>query len=223
MADTDYVKLKVTNSSNALFSERRFAKNVSIGELKLLAEEILKIRSHSKVLWSLFLKISNKIDIDSFPQEKLELITGILSTDMQLEIRPPETNEIVVTKIQRLTNDSVPLNSYDICDDCILHVIDSVDNIAQSSDQVQKYLMSDEAYERRTDTVRHFKKQLQLGRFDPSRGESPNVMSQKEYGFKIGDRCQVELEGQMPKRGTIMYFGKIFLCSLEVKKLNMQP
>lgn len=78
---------------------------------------------------------------------------------------------------------------------------------------VEKYVMPEEEYAQKTDSVLAWKKAQKLGRFDP---EAPSIEAAKiaalereirERGIEVGKRCRVGSEDT--KRGTVMYVGDV--------------
>lgn len=78
---------------------------------------------------------------------------------------------------------------------------------------VEKYVMDDDTYAARRDTVLAFKQRNKLGRFDPSKDASSSTASADEplpEGLNIGARCQVDLlsgAGSNQRRGTVRFVG----------------
>lgn len=91
---------------------------------------------------------------------------------------------------------------------------------------VEKYVMDDDTYASRRDTVLAFKQRNKLGRFDPSKDsstDSDETSQQEEQqqlladGYISGARCQVDLlsgtnggggGGSNQRRGTVRFVGK---------------
>uniref|UniRef100_A0A8H7NDA8 CAP-Gly domain-containing protein n=1 Tax=Bionectria ochroleuca TaxID=29856 RepID=A0A8H7NDA8_BIOOC len=78
---------------------------------------------------------------------------------------------------------------------------------------VEKYVMPEEEYEKKTDSVLAWKKAQKLGRFDPN---APNVEQARlaaleqeiaQRGIEAGKRCRVG--GDDLKRGTVRYVGEV--------------
>lgn len=78
---------------------------------------------------------------------------------------------------------------------------------------VDKYVMPEEEYEKKTDSVLSWKKNQKLGRFDPN---APSHEQAKLAGFQreiasrgiaVDKRCRVG--GEDTKRGTIKYVGEV--------------
>jgi tubulin-folding cofactor B len=69
---------------------------------------------------------------------------------------------------------------------------------------VEKLEMADEEYDKRTDTVRDFKRRNQLGRFKPTTEQE--VTPVEKCGYTIGSRCEIKLN---QNRGVIAYVGEL--------------
>lgn len=78
---------------------------------------------------------------------------------------------------------------------------------------VDKYVMPEEEYEKKTDSVLAWKKAQQLGRFDPnapSQEQARLETFQQEIqhrGIEVGKRCRVGADDE--RRGTVRYVGEI--------------
>lgn len=82
------------------------------------------------------------------------------------------------------------------------------DNYTDDSN-VQKFELTEEEYESRTDSVLAFKKRNQMGRFDPNAGTRHDVAMKElhDLGVVPGARCRIE--GESDRRGTILYVGLV--------------
>ena len=144
--------------------------------------------------------------------QKLELITGTLMQDMLIEVYKEDKFMF------KLDNPDALLGSYHIDNGMRLHVVDKNPqgaNIFNDLSKVEKYSMTDNAYEQRHGTVRSFLKQNKLGKFNPDE-ISANEHLEKEKKIedeaalrriKVGLRCQVSIPGQMVRRGEVKYIG----------------
>jgi tubulin-folding cofactor B len=78
---------------------------------------------------------------------------------------------------------------------------------------VDKYVMPDEEYEKKTDSVLAWKKTEKLGRFDPTAPsrEEARIRALKEEiaqrGIEVGKRCRVG--GEDTRRGEVKYVGDV--------------
>lgn len=131
----------------------------------------------------LMIKVKDSMSERRFPscqtifdmKQRLETITGI-----------PAFNQIIKKNNMVLPNEAIM--------DQIFHNFDVVEVEGISFDYVEKYELPESEYDKRTDSVREFKRRNKLGRFGP----------QIEYDFKVGDRCSVD-----GIHGTIRFFGEI--------------
>ncbi|CAL8361970.1 unnamed protein product [Merluccius merluccius] len=157
-------------------------------------------------------KYNRGISIAEF-KGKLELVVGTPVSCMDLELF--STNDTFLLKLD--DNDAL-LGSYPVDDDCRIHVVDrSGAQKGEFSDlsKVEKYNMSNDAYEKKTDSVRSFLKKQRLGPFN----EAEKAIKESELAAReakeeaaanaitIGNRCQVKVAGQPTKIGTVMYVG----------------
>ena len=144
---------------------------------------------------------------------KLELVSGVPTAGMKLELYNPDGQLICV-----MDNDTALLGSYHVDDGCRIHVIDTVgSSVGQFDDvsKVEKYEMTQEDYDKRTDSVKAFKERMKMGRFDPELQKQKEEEKQKKAeeeqkkieGMKAGDRCEVRVPGQPTRRGTVQYTG----------------
>ncbi|XP_077398200.1 tubulin-folding cofactor B [Festucalex cinctus] len=144
---------------------------------------------------------------------KLEMVVGAPASSMDLELF--STSD---TLLQKLDDDNALLGSYPVDDDCRIHVIDrSGGQLGEFTDvtKVEKFVMSDEAYEKKAETARSFMKKQSLGRYNEeemARKKAESVAKEQEQkaaaeAISVGDRCQVQVPGQPTKLGTVMFVG----------------
>lgn len=158
-------------------------------------------------------RFNKSLTVDAV-KDKLELITGIPALSMDLEVYT-EDNKLAC----KLSNTSALLGSYNIDDNMRLHVIDREKSrkVGEYEDvsKVEKYTISDEAYSKKSDSVRAFLKKKKMGKYDP---EEQMRMKQKEEERKkmekeameniiVGSRCEVQVPNNMPRRGTVRFVG----------------
>ncbi|CAN6659538.1 tubulin-specific chaperone B [Trichomonascus vanleenenianus] len=139
---------------------------------------------------------------------KLEPITGI----------PPSSQEILIysspsTKVPKpASDDNTLLGQYNLAQYGVIHINDSRPESARinlnDTSEVEKYVMDEEDYDSRTDSVRQWKKTNQLGRFDPNYNKSIEEKQEQarqliaEKGIEVGKRCQVT-----DRRGEVKFVG----------------
>ncbi|XP_041669244.1 tubulin-folding cofactor B [Cheilinus undulatus] len=144
---------------------------------------------------------------------KLEMIVGAPSSNMNLELY-----SVSDKFLQKMDDDEALLGSYPIDDECRIHVIDrsggQMDEFSDVS-KVEKFEISDEAYNKRTDSARSFMKNRRVGQYNEeemakkkaelaARREEEKVAAN---AISVGSRCQVQVAGQPTKLGTVMYVG----------------
>ncbi|KAJ8280770.1 hypothetical protein GJAV_G00058780 [Gymnothorax javanicus] len=147
-------------------------------------------------------------------KSKLEMLVGSPAAAMELQLFSTADKFL-----QNMEDNEALLGSYPVDDDCRIHVIDrSGAQVGEFSDlsKVEKYEMPEDAYEKRTDSVRSFLKKKKAGQYDEEK------MAQREVGkaereaeekaaaeaIAVGSRCQVQVTGQPTKIGTVMFVGE---------------
>ncbi|KAM4627360.1 tubulin-folding cofactor B [Polymixia lowei] len=144
---------------------------------------------------------------------KLEMLVGTPASCMDLELFSTSDKFL-----QKIDDNEALLGSYPVDDDCRIHVLDrSGAEKGEFSDlsKVEKYELSQDAYEKRTDSVRSFMKKQRVGRFneeETAKKEAQHAAREAEEkaavdAMAIGSRCQVQVSGQPTKVGTVMYAG----------------
>lgn len=162
----------------------------------------------------------------AYLKQKLETITGIKPENQTLHHYPNQHSNVfrqISTSEDYLTDkdsdtflSSLELNAYSR-----IHVIDedpesAVNELSKESgnddNNTPEFKLSEAEYMKRAESVLQWKKNSQLGRFDPNyqlmqeRAQQENQM--KLSTMKIGDRCRIiNIEGE--RRGVIRYIGKI--------------
>ncbi|XP_061682407.1 tubulin-folding cofactor B [Syngnathoides biaculeatus] len=144
---------------------------------------------------------------------KLEMVVGAPASNMDLELY--STSDKL---LQKLDDDNALLGSYPVDDDCRIHVIDqSGGQLGEFTDvsKVEKFVLSDEAYEKRSESARSFMKKQCLGRYNEeewAKKKANSIAREEEQkaaadAISVGSRCQVQVPGQPTKLGTVMYVG----------------
>lgn len=147
-------------------------------------------------------------------KSKLETVTGIPPSCQTLSLKTPGAEAI---SIEAANEDGTHLSNYPLVPYAELHVIDTRPAAARpnfnDTSGVDKYVMPEEEYEKKTDSVLSWKKNQKLGRFDPN---APSHEQAKLAGFQreiasrgiaVDKRCRVG--GEDTKRGTIKYVGEV--------------
>lgn len=140
-------------------------------------------------------------------KEKLWKKCGTSVNSMSLELYDDNG-----AKIAELSDNSRPFGFYSPLDGFRLHIVDLDPSSVTSggwledTSLVEKYKISDEAYEKRDGTFKKFKEKLAHQK--PSCAGTKvadNYMEDLCANIKVGDRCQVE-PGE--KRGVVKYVGR---------------
>lgn len=140
-------------------------------------------------------------------KEKLWKKCGTSINSMSLELYDDNG-----AKIAELSDNSRPFGFYSPLDGFRLHIVDLDPSSVTSggwledTSLVEKYKISDEAYEKRDGTFKKFKEKLAHQK--PSCAGTKvadNYMEDLCANIKVGDRCQVE-PGE--KRGVVKYVGR---------------
>ncbi|KAI1863943.1 uncharacterized protein JN550_009222 [Neoarthrinium moseri] len=147
-------------------------------------------------------------------KSKLEFVTGIPPSSQRLSLKTAAKETI---PIEAANDDDVHLSNFPLQAYAELHVADTRPAGARpnytDTSNVEKYVMPEEEYEKKTDSVLAWKKQEKLGRFNP---EAPSLEQAKiaaslqevqSRGIAVGKRCRVG--GDDARRGIIQYVGDV--------------
>ncbi|CAF97440.1 unnamed protein product, partial [Tetraodon nigroviridis] len=157
-------------------------------------------------------KFMRGITIGEF-KGKLEMIVGSPASCMNLELFSANDKFL-----QKMDDNDALLGSYHVDNNCRIHVTDmSGKQLDEYSDvsKVQKVEISEEAYEKRTDSARSFMKTHKLGHFneeDMAKKKAELAAREEQQkaaadAISVGSRCKVQVAGQPTKLGTVMYVG----------------
>lgn len=165
-------------------------------------------------------------------KNRLELITGIPPASQKLSVYgvsavlPPTPITCDASKGE--TEETKTLENYNIVQYGRIHVDDTRpvsqrENFTDVS-EVEKYVMPEEEYAQRSDSVLAWKKKNQLGRFSEKTTDD-QVQKQEQIelkvietrGIKVGERCRVldtntttHTQGSHDeRRGTVKFVGKV--------------
>jgi len=157
-------------------------------------------------------RFDKSISISSL-KGKLELITGASSSNMQLELYDKEDKLVT-----RLDNADALLGSLPVEDGMRLHVFDKTHQPGEFEDtsKVEKFVLPDEEYSKRDDSVRAFLARNKLGKYsdDSAEMEKQKELQEKEEEelankIPIDSRIEVRVPGQLVRRGSVMFVGKV--------------
>lgn len=139
-------------------------------------------------------------------KNRLELIVGASADNMELEFY--DKSNALLGKGNDVKTIGDYLSSAGQSENRLGLVVRASNVVAidLAAADVPKYEMPDDAYEQRSDSLRMFKMKNKIGRFG-----QPNQFEDEECikPFKIGDRCEVTIQDTPPRRGSIVYLGKI--------------
>ncbi|XP_051253703.1 tubulin-folding cofactor B [Dicentrarchus labrax] len=144
---------------------------------------------------------------------RLEMVVGASAPCMDLELF-----SVSDKFLQKMDDNEALLGSYPVDDDCRIHVIDkSGQQFGEFTDvsKVEKFELSDEIYEKKTDTARSFMKKHRVGHFNEeevARKKAELAAREEEQraaadAISVGNRCKVQITGQPTRLGTVMYVG----------------
>jgi len=177
-------------------------------KLQLPADDsVTLIVSHSNLTsFSSDVRVSQQTTVEAL-KEKLWKKTGTSVASMRLELRD-ETG----ARVADLDRDAVPLAAYSPYDGYRLHIVDLDPSSVTSggwledTSLVEKYTISDEAYDKLGTNFRKFKeKMVSKNPILDDKQQSDNQMEELCANIKVGDRCEVEPGA---KRGTVKFVGK---------------
>ncbi|KAH8258465.1 hypothetical protein KR038_011859 [Drosophila bunnanda] len=144
-------------------------------------------------------------------KSKLEILTGGCAGTMKVEVYKGDAC------ISTLDNNDALLGYYANSDGLRLHVIDSFASFCFDSAPVEKFELTKDQYEQRTDSVRNYLKQNRLGKYNEEemqQAEEKRRLQAEEIQKRaelcvIGARCEVTVPGNPTRRGTIRYNGQL--------------
>ncbi|KAL2205388.1 tubulin specific chaperone cofactor B [Sarocladium strictum] len=145
---------------------------------------------------------------------KLEPITGIPPSCQKLSIQVPGSAPV---SVEASDEDSTYLSNFPLRAYAELSVIDTRPPNARpnlsDTTGVEKYVMPEDEYEKKSDSVLAWKKAQQLGRFDPSAPSqeaarlSAFEQDIQQRGIEAGKRCRVGADDT--RRGTVCFVGEV--------------
>uniref|UniRef100_A0A336LP18 CSON007363 protein n=1 Tax=Culicoides sonorensis TaxID=179676 RepID=A0A336LP18_CULSO len=150
-----------------------------------------------------FSKLSKVFEL----KQMLEIVTGGNAGSMQLELYNGDQ------LVQALNNDDAILGSYPIKNGMRIHVIDNI----LFDQNVPKFELTQEQYEKRQDSVKNFLLKNKLGKYneeelkklEEEKLERAKLEDTIVKAAKIGTRCKVTTKGKPTRYGTVMYNGEL--------------
>ncbi|XP_029302911.1 tubulin-folding cofactor B [Cottoperca gobio] len=143
---------------------------------------------------------------------KLEMVLGASPSSMDLELF-----SVSDKFLQKMDDNEALLGSYHVDDDCRIHVTDTSGQVNEFTDvsKVEKFELSQESYEKRTDSARSFMKKHRVGHFNEeemAKKKAETAAREEEQrvaadAISVGNRCKVQVPRQPTKLGTVMYVG----------------
>jgi len=92
-------------------------------------------------------------------------------------------------------------------------VVDGEEPGGEDVDEDVNFKLPEEEYEKRDDTARQFLQRNKLGKYDELKKSKLEEELRREdeiaLQIPIDSRCEVTLKGQLPKRGRVMFNGKV--------------
>ncbi|KAG0245698.1 CAP Gly-rich domain-containing protein [Mortierella sp. GBAus27b] len=160
------------------------------------------------------LRLSKSSTIDSI-KSRLQPITGISPEYQQLQLH--DANNAHVMSLEGHPVDTM-LGAFPIEDYWTIKVVDtnpsSIKGQYTDVSLVQKFELTEEEYEKRTDSLHAFMKRNNLGRFNDAASDTSSADAQNQTyeeaakNIKVGDRCQVDIGGDaMKRRGAVRFIG----------------
>jgi len=145
-------------------------------------------------------------------KSKLELVTGAFAQTMKLSAYKEDK------LICKIDNDEALLGSYPIDDGMVIHAEDNNLKPDEYSDtsKVEKFEISEDEYQKRSDSVRAFKERNKMGRFNEEemakKAEAQKLKeeaeTEKAKNINVNERCEVRVPAQAPRRGVVKYVGE---------------
>lgn len=147
--------------------------------------------------------------------QRLEQITGIETPYQTLHYYPIKTSNNYTVIHQAGEKNEKFVSDLNVTSYSRIHVIDTDPNLtlaALQDDPNAEFKLSEEEYAKKSNTVLQWKKQNQLGRFDPSFDEQKRLLREENErlasGISIGSRCRViNIAGE--RRGVVKFVGDI--------------
>ncbi|CAD6261560.1 unnamed protein product [Miscanthus lutarioriparius] len=177
-------------------------------KLQLPADDsVLLLVTHSNLsTFAADIRVSQQTTVEAL-KDKLWRKTGTAVASMRLQLR-----DDTGAKIADLDDDAAPLAAYAPYNGYRIHVVDldpsslTSGGWLEDTSLVDKYKMSDEAYDKLDTNFRKFKEKM-VPKNSPSEDKEQSEKHMEELcsKIKVGDRCEVEPGA---KRGTVKFVGR---------------
>ena len=156
-------------------------------------------------------KFSKDLTVNDL-KNKLELITGASALSMTITAFDKKD-----TKVCDLTDGNAFLGSFPVDSGMRLHVEDLKYRGEFEDPTVKKFELSEDDYSKRDNTVQSFLKKNKMGKYNEEEMKALAEAKEREEKaeedaaarMKEGDRCQVTVPGNMSRRGTVRFVGKV--------------
>ncbi|KKA27827.1 hypothetical protein TD95_003929 [Thielaviopsis punctulata] len=158
-------------------------------------------------------RITPSWTIDQF-KSKMESVTGIPPSCQHVTYKTPGGEIVPVTAADEET---ATLERFNLNRQGELRINDTRPPSARPNyndiSNVEKYIMPDDEYDKKQDSVRAWKRANKLGRFDPDapalEAERLRIMAEEidVRGISVGKRCRVGADDE--RRGRVAYVGEV--------------
>ena len=145
-------------------------------------------------------------------KNKLELITGASALSMTLTVFDKKDS-----KVCALSDGNALLGSFPVDSGMRIHVEDLKYRGEFEDPTVKKFEMTPDDYSKRDNTVQSYLKRNKMGKYNEEEMKALAEAKEKEERaeeeaaakMKEGDRCLVTVPGNMSRRGTVRFVGKV--------------
>ncbi|KAH3687221.1 hypothetical protein WICPIJ_001816 [Wickerhamomyces pijperi] len=150
-------------------------------------------------------------------RERIELFTGIPPQSQQLLHFTNSTSTSPIDLTAKFNSDATTLKDIDLSESSRIHVNDTrplEEQYHEDEDSTEYFELKDEDYDKLTNSVRHWKRENKLGRFnsDLVQSQSDQLSKEKQLAetLTIGARFRtMDKEGTNERRGVIAYVGAV--------------
>ena len=145
-------------------------------------------------------------------KNKLELITGASALSMTLTVFDKKDS-----KVCELSDGNALLGSFPVDSGMRIHVEDLKYRGEFEDPTVKKFELTPDDYSKRDNTVQSYLKRNKMGKYNEEEMKALAEAKEKEERaeeeaaakMKEGDRCLVTVPGNMSRRGTVRFVGKV--------------